>query len=467
MKKRILSLLLALCMVCSLLPGITLAASNKATEAADALYELGLFSGTGTDASGKPIYDLDRAPTRQEAIVMLVRLLGKVDEATNGSWKMPFTDVSDWAKPYVGYAYTNGLAFGVSETAFGSGDIVSASQYLTFALRALGYESGTDFQWDKAWELSDKIGMTSGEYNGTSNFLRGDVAIVSYNTLHTNKKGTTTPLVDTLSKQSNQNLYSKENLQGAWRFMTSNYCVEFMFDGSNFIKSSLDFSKTSSNDIVIDGQTFLVEDIKNFALSSGNYEAYEGSISWHTLKWVTHGVPEKADHWINDEITFLDKDTFRLGFAEYKRVPSAIVTSYCKEKMPTFFEASESSIKPEEKPLDYSYLAVNDFVSIKNAYSNATPITAYQTQYTNLDGELCVITDVWYKIISNYHHCTLYNVNTGRLISDPDKEFSTLISRNYGSEKLRYMNLRLEFLEHYANALDGKEGKTIDLSSLG
>ena len=75
MKKKIISLLLAIVMVCSIIPS-AFAASDEAVTAADALHELGLFNGTGTDENGKPIYDLDRAPTRHEAVTMLVRLLG-------------------------------------------------------------------------------------------------------------------------------------------------------------------------------------------------------------------------------------------------------------------------------------------------------------------------------------------------------------------------------------------------------
>ena len=80
MKKKIISLLLAIVMVCSIIP-TAFAASDEAATAADALHELGLFNGTGTDANGKPIYDLDRAPSRAEAVTMLVRLLGKDAEA--------------------------------------------------------------------------------------------------------------------------------------------------------------------------------------------------------------------------------------------------------------------------------------------------------------------------------------------------------------------------------------------------
>lgn len=188
--KRMISCVIAMIMMFSMIPS-AFAAESEATEAADALYALGLFRGTGTDESGAPIYDLDREPTRSEAVVMLVRLLGKEEEAQSGTWTIPFTDVADWAKPYVGYAYENGLTSGTSATAYSGDDTVTASQYLTFVLRALGYSSGTDFQWDKAWELSDQIGLTNGQYNAnTSHFTRGDVAIISYSSLFVDEKPT-------------------------------------------------------------------------------------------------------------------------------------------------------------------------------------------------------------------------------------------------------------------------------------
>ena len=41
---------------------------------------------------------------------------------------MPFTDVANWAKPYVGYAYAHGLASGTSKTTFGGNEKVTAAQ---------------------------------------------------------------------------------------------------------------------------------------------------------------------------------------------------------------------------------------------------------------------------------------------------------------------------------------------------
>lgn len=195
--KRFLSFILALTLAVSLVPS-AFAASDEAVQAANTLHALGLFNGTGTDANGNPVYDLDRAPTREEAITMLVRLLGREEEAKSDDWRMPFTDVSNWAKPYVGYAYTYNLTSGTSETTFGGKQKVSATQYLTFVLRALHYEDGTDFQWNRAWKLSDEIGLTSAQYTSDSSITRGDVATISLKALSVLNKYDTTLLDELL-----------------------------------------------------------------------------------------------------------------------------------------------------------------------------------------------------------------------------------------------------------------------------
>lgn len=195
--KRFLSFILALTLAVSLVPS-AFAASDEALQAANTLHALGLFNGTGTDANGNPVYDLDRAPTREEAITMLVRLLGREEEAKSDDWRMPFKDVSNWAKPYVGYAYTYNLTSGTSETTFGGKQKVSATQYLTFVLRALHYEDGTDFQWNRAWKLSDEIGLTSAQYTSDSSITRGDVATISLKALSVLNKYDTTLLDELL-----------------------------------------------------------------------------------------------------------------------------------------------------------------------------------------------------------------------------------------------------------------------------
>ena len=197
--KKVLSVLLAVLLVLSMAP-VSLAATTEANNAANHLYELGLFAGTGAQPDGSPIFSLDNMPDRSQGITMLVALLGKSEEAKSGTWYTPFTDVPAWAKPAVGYAYTNKLTAGASPTKFGHGQPLTASQYLTFVLTALGYEQGTgkDFTWRNPFALSDKLGITGGRYTASSRFTRGDVAIVSNNALNAKMKNSTKTLLDAL-----------------------------------------------------------------------------------------------------------------------------------------------------------------------------------------------------------------------------------------------------------------------------
>lgn len=213
MRKKLLSACLSLILMLSLVPTFAHAANDEATAAANALHELGLFNGTGKDEEGNPIFDLGRTPTRFESVTMLVRLLGKASEAESNTYNTPFTDVVAWARPYVGYAYANKLTSGTSGTTFGGTGNITVSQYITFILRALGYQSGTDFQWDKAWELSDQLGITNGQYNeNTTNFTRGDVVIISYRALSCKIKNSNQTLVRKLYDESALTFLSIRNV---------------------------------------------------------------------------------------------------------------------------------------------------------------------------------------------------------------------------------------------------------------
>ena len=197
MKRKWIAAFLTCVMVFAL--SVTAFAATPAATAAQKLDDLGLFQGMGNNADGTPNYGLDQIPTRAQAVTMLVRLLGKEQEAQNSTYSAPFTDVADWAKPYVNYAYKNGLTNGTSATTFGGNAAIKPTEYLTFVLRALGYTSGTDFQWNSAWTLTDKLGVTSGEYNAnTTAFTRGNVASISFDALSASKKNTTTPLYQSL-----------------------------------------------------------------------------------------------------------------------------------------------------------------------------------------------------------------------------------------------------------------------------
>lgn len=289
MKKKLFSWLLALAMLFSLAPSV-LAADSAALSAANELHALGLFNGTGTNADGSPNYDLDRVPTRAEAVTMLVRLLGKEDEAKNGTWSTPFTDVPDWAKPYVGYAYANQLTNGISGTAFGSSASVTAAQYLTFTLRALGYDSSIDFTWDKAWELSDQLGITNGQYNASCSFTRGDVAVISASALDQTLKGTQQTLRDLLDAPA-AGLPTEEDIANA-HSPSSQVCI----NGVSYTSSQLDADNGTPLSIglkyarIIDGEVYACFKFLTFSDPNVFYCEFYGLPSYFALADGTYEV---------------------------------------------------------------------------------------------------------------------------------------------------------------------------------
>ena len=138
MKKRILSLALALCLVCSLLPGTALAAgenpftdvpaSHWAHDDITYVYENDLMN--GTDGS---LFSPESTTTRAQVVTVLYRLAGQ----PAADWENPFWDVpaSAWFHDAVTWAWENDITGGVSSTHFGAGNAVTREQLATFLYR--------------------------------------------------------------------------------------------------------------------------------------------------------------------------------------------------------------------------------------------------------------------------------------------------------------------------------------------
>ena len=166
------------------------------TNCADSLHEMGLFQGTQNG------YDLDRTPTRAEAAVMLVRLLGKEAEAKTLTYTAPFTDLKGWEKPYVQYLYSNGLANGTNRTTFNPTGKCTAQMYAVFLLRALGYSDTADFSYANAIETAREQGIYDTGIINVQNFLRDDAAAASYTVLSVSPKNSEGTLLDQLVSEN-------------------------------------------------------------------------------------------------------------------------------------------------------------------------------------------------------------------------------------------------------------------------
>lgn len=145
---------------------------------ADKLNQLGIFNGTSDG------YELDRAPTRVEAAVMFIRLLGFEEFVLQQNYSHPFEDVPTWAEQYIGFLYEAELTNGTSETTYGSNDTISADMFMTFVLRALYYnDKAGDFSWDESLEFAYDKGLISLEIYDEligKDFLRAQLSQLSF-----------------------------------------------------------------------------------------------------------------------------------------------------------------------------------------------------------------------------------------------------------------------------------------------
>ena len=186
--KRALSLLLSSTMVLGMLVMGSSAASYKDVtseynkEAIDVMEAVSVMVG---DENGN--FNPDQNVTRAQMAVIMANLLDlKVDDFKNAV--IPFTDVPEWARPYVAACYADGITSGTSATTYGSNDTVTAAQAGLMMLKALGYfQNPGDFGND--WQLASikqasKIDLYDGINAGATTALtRNEVAQLALNTL--------------------------------------------------------------------------------------------------------------------------------------------------------------------------------------------------------------------------------------------------------------------------------------------
>ncbi len=190
--RKALRLLAAVFTVCVLLSCAAFAAERPSLAesrypgSAAVLYDCGFLTGT---AQG---LELTRSLTRAEAAALIVRVTGDAEDLIVGD--MPFTDVASWAAPYVSKLYSDGIVRGVSQTRYGSGLSVTAQQFYTMLLRALGYTDAS-FSYDSALEFAVSRGLLAGEdlSRVRKSFTRDDAMQACYMTLNAVPEGETEP----------------------------------------------------------------------------------------------------------------------------------------------------------------------------------------------------------------------------------------------------------------------------------
>jgi len=188
--------------------------SEDEVSVAEALFRLGLFVGTGTDADGNPIFEPNRPPTRLEALALVIRLMGLQNEAMAFTGASRFNDVPAWGDRYAAFGYSIGITVGVNEehTLFAPNRQVTAHEFTTFLLRVLGYsEADGDFIFEEAMQKASSIGFFSPfgiTRISTDNFLRDHAAHAMANALLTPPQGSNEYL---LYRLANQSVFSRED----------------------------------------------------------------------------------------------------------------------------------------------------------------------------------------------------------------------------------------------------------------
>ena len=161
----------------------TYSAATDYNAIAAALKTMHLFKGSFTGYGQG--FDLEVAPTRLQALIMFIRVLGEEEQALAWTGTTPFTDIQkgSQAEKYVGYAYSMGYTNGYSATQFKPAGAVNAWQYTEFILRAMGYSSAANTNLADTLTRAQTAGvLTAGEAEmlQRDKFLRAELVYVSY-----------------------------------------------------------------------------------------------------------------------------------------------------------------------------------------------------------------------------------------------------------------------------------------------
>ena len=121
-------------------------ASNDHQEAIEVLQAVGIMTG---DQNGK--FNPDGSITRNEMAVIMAHLLNLNYDYYRGT--NPFTDVPEWAAPYVAACAAEGVVAGIGNGQFGGSQKVTAAQASLMIMKALGYfQNAEDFGSD--WQVA-------------------------------------------------------------------------------------------------------------------------------------------------------------------------------------------------------------------------------------------------------------------------------------------------------------------------
>lgn len=144
--------------------------------------------------------------TRQDMIVLISRLYKDEVKAKTFLTKPKFKDIPESDKfysSYIAWAVDKNLIKGMDKDTFGYGKDITVKEFQTVLLRALGYEEESGI-WNIIPDIANKLGiMTDLDINPKNSLSRGQMAVMTLNTLKLTKKGSTLTLAEVLGIELN------------------------------------------------------------------------------------------------------------------------------------------------------------------------------------------------------------------------------------------------------------------------
>ena len=180
-KKLLTGILAGMLCVGIVIPACAAGLDTEQQTAAAYLREKGVMTG---DSNGDMM--LGSGLTRAQMAVLLARITVNPEHLAADrafySKQCGFTDVPDWAKPYVGYCASNYLVIGYDNGLYGANDSVTPAAACTVMLRCLG-DIGMDWDYNTACQTATSIGLAPAEALNEAEISRGNMVILVYRTM--------------------------------------------------------------------------------------------------------------------------------------------------------------------------------------------------------------------------------------------------------------------------------------------
>ena len=233
--------------------------------------------------------------TRNEMAVVMSNLMAyNVASYKNTS---PFTDVPEWAEPYVAACYTNGITSGYDKVTYGGSDEVTTAQAALMVMKALGYfQYQSDFGAD--WQLStvaqgNKIDLFDDVDSGVKEAMtRNDLAQLVLNAL---ESGTVEADDDTIKVETGDVSVSAGKVK--YNFITSGKDYAYAINDKLATDNNGEYSKGS---IVELGEKLYSGDLTK---EDGYDDFGRPATVWDYQAKEIGTFAEKADHTFTAKVT--------------------------------------------------------------------------------------------------------------------------------------------------------------------